>query len=316
MSTELREPAVGEEEDPPTAGQEETGSKGSPALGRRGASAFVAPSAGLVGVFMIFPALWTLYLGLTNLRLTGAAARDPSFVGFENFSRLFSDSQFYDSLYITFVFVLGSAVFGQVVLGFVLAFIYRGMRDRIRKLVEFLAIVAWIIPGSVVAFLWVALLHPSDGTLNAILPEALRADWLLAYPMASIIIFNIWRGTAFSMLLFAAALSSVPPSHMETARLAGASSLQQLRDVILPTIRGHILTALLLLSLWTFNLFTPYLLTAGGPNRQTEILPVYIFRVALNRGELGYGAAISAVMLVINLAVALFYIHVLRERKR
>ena len=95
------------------------------------------------------------------------------------------------------------------------------------------------------------------------------------------------------MLLFSAALGAVPPSQLETARLAGASTLQQFRDVVFPHIRGHILTNTLLISLWTFNDFGPYLLTAGGPDHATETLPVFIYLRALYGGELGYGSAIS-----------------------
>ncbi len=285
------------------------------AIGRRGAMAFLAPALGLVGVFLAFPAVWTLYLGLTNRRLTGLAAARPRFVGLDNVAAALSDPRFYASLRITAIFVLGSAVIGQTGLGLALAWALRSWRSRLRSLVEVLVILAWIIPGSVVAFLWIALLDGRTGTLNTLLgASGDGVEWLLEYPLASIIVFNVWRGTAFSMLLFGAALNALPPSHLETARLAGASGFQQLRDVVLPSIRGHILTALLLISLWTFNLFTPYLLTRGGPAGATEVLPVYIFRTAISSGELGFGAAISALMLLINLVVALVYLNVLRRR--
>jgi multiple sugar transport system permease protein len=68
--------------------------------------------------------------------------------------------------------------------------------------------------------------------------------------------------------------------------------------------------------LWTFNLFTPYLLTRGGPEQRTEILPVYVYQVALRDGALGPGAAISLIMILINLAIALAYMRVLKERRR
>lgn len=283
-------------------------------VGRRAATAFVAPALGLIAVFLVFPALWTLYLGLTNLRLTGLAAAQPRFVGLENFAEALSDPLFSNSVRVTLVFVAGSLV-GQGVLGFALAWMLRSWRGWVRRAIEVLVILAWIIPGSVVAFLWIALLDGTSGTLNALLPGGPTTEWLLRYPLASIIVFNTWRGTAFSMLLFGAALSAVPPSHLETARLAGAGTLQQLRDVVLPTIRGHILTACLLITLWTFNLFTPYLLTRGGPNFRTDVLPVFVFREAISAGRLGYGAAISAIMLAINLVLASFYLHVLRERR-
>jgi multiple sugar transport system permease protein len=283
-------------------------------LGRWRASGFVAPAVLLVVAFLVFPALWTIYLGLTDYRLTGLAAADPQMVGLDNFQRAVDEEEFTHSLGLTLQFVVGSAVLGQAVLGFVIAWLMRERRGVLRRLVEALVLLAWILPSSVIAFLWIALLDSDDGTLNSLLGTPGTA-WLLDHPMASIVVFNIWRGTAFSMMLYAAALQNVPPSHLETARLAGASGWQQLRDVVFPRIRGHVLTNLLLISLWTFNDFTPFLLTGGGPEDKTELMPVFIYRTAIFSGELGFGAAISVLMLLINLVIALVYVRLLRQRK-
>jgi multiple sugar transport system permease protein len=283
-------------------------------LGRGRAAVFVAPAVLLIAAFLVFPALWTIYLGLTDYRLTGLAAADPQLVGLDNFERALDEEGFSNSLLLTLQFVLGSAVLGQAVLGFAIAWLMRERRGVLRRLVEAMVLLAWILPSSVIAFLWIALLDGEDGTLNAVLATP-GTSWLLEYPMASIIVFNIWRGTAFSMMLYAAALGNVPPSHLETARLAGASGWQQLRDVVFPRIRGHVLTNLLLISLWTFNDFTPFLLTGGGPEDDTEIMPVFIYRTAVFGGELGFGAAISVLMLLINLVIALVYVRLLRQRK-
>jgi len=291
-----------------------TRAPGGAVLGRRAAGVFVAPAFALIAVFLAFPALWTLYLGITDYRLTGIAAAKPRVVGTANYTQALTDPLFRGSLWVTLLYVLGSAVVGQSCLGFALAWKLRDWRSPLRQVLEALVVLAWIVPGSVVAFLWIALLDGQSGTLNAILPG--QVDWLLRFPLASLIVFNIWRGTAFSMLLYGAALNAVPPSHLETARLAGAGGLQQLRDVVLPTIRGHVLTNLLLISLWTFNDFTPFLLTRGGPNFQTEVLPIYLFRNAISAGELGFGAAISTIMLLINLVIALAYLRLLGERRR
>lgn len=288
-------------------------------LSRRWATGFTGPAIILIGVFLVFPAVWTLYLGLTDYRLTGLAALHPKFVGASNYRQAVSGG-FAHSLSITVAYVLGSAVLGQCVLGFALAWKLRDWRSPWRRLIESLVIVAWIIPGSVVAYLWIAYLQGNigplteAGTLNTIL--GLGTNWLVELPLVSIIVFNVWRGTAFSMLLFGAAVQSVPPSYLETARLAGASGWQQLRDVVIPRTRGYILTTLLLVSLWTFNDFTPYLLTGGGPNNKTQILPVYIYQQAFQQGSLGYGAAISTIVLAINLLIALSYMRLLRERRR
>lgn len=283
-------------------------------LGRGRAAAFVAPALLLISVFLIFPALWTLYLGMTNWRLTGLAAADPEFVGADNYLDAIGDPEFRSSLVLTLAFVLFSAVLGQTILGFSLAWVARKLRPSVRGVVETIVLLAWIIPASVIAFLWIALLDRRAGTLNAILGTEGSA-WLLEYPMQSIIIFNIWNGTAFSMLLFSSALASVPPSQFETARMVGASTMATLRDVVFPNIRGHVLTNTLLITLWTFNVFSPYLITAGGPEGRSEILGVYIYRVALREGSLGEGAALSLIMIIINLVIASVYLRLLREKK-
>jgi multiple sugar transport system permease protein len=283
-------------------------------LGRVRASAFVVPALALVAVFLVYPAVWTIYLGLTNYRLTGRAAARPEVVGLDNYARALGDPTFLNSLWLTLLYVLGSAVIGQCVLGFVLAWMLRGAPPVVRTVVESLVMLAWILPSSVVAFLWIALLDRDTGTLNALLGTP-GMGWLLQYPMLSIIVFNTWRGTAFSMLLFGAALGSVPPSQLETARMSGASAWQQLRDVVFPHIRGHVLTNLLLISLWTFNDFAPYLITAGGPDGRSEILPVFVYNTAIFDGRLGFGSAISLLMLLINLVLAVAYLRLLRERR-
>jgi multiple sugar transport system permease protein len=282
-------------------------------LPKRAAAAFVAPAFVLIAVFLIFPALWTLALGVTDYGLTGIQALHPQVVGADNYANALTDPRFLNSLWVTLLYVFGSAIVGQAIFGFILAWAFRAWRGPVRSAVEILVILAWIIPGSVVAFLWIAFLDTREGTLNGILGNA-AIPWLFSWPLLSIIVVNIWRGTAFSMLLFGGALTTLPPSQLEAARLAGASGWQQIRDIVLPSLRGHILTNLLLISLWTFNDFAPYLITAGGPNFATDTLPVYIFRNAFRNLQFGYGAAISTIMLLINLVIGLAYLRVLRTR--
>lgn len=283
-------------------------------LGPLRGGAFVLPAVVTIGIFLLFPALWTIYIGITNYRLTGEAARNPQIVGTDNYVRAVEDPLFTNSLWLTALFVLGSAVLGQNVLGFALAWLLRGVRSWVRGTVEALVLLSWILPSTVVAYLWITVLDRDVGTLNGLLGTDGTA-WLLQYPMLSLIVFNTWRGTAFSMLLYSSALAAVPPSQLETARMVGASGWQTVRDVVFPHIRGHVLTNTLLISLWTANDFTPFLLTAGGPDHRSEILPVFVYRTALEGGgELGYASAVSLLMLVANLVVALLYVRLLRQR--
>ena len=283
-------------------------------LGSVRALLFVAPALTVIALFLLFPAVWTIYLGLTSYRLTGLAASSTDFVGVDNYLATLRDPAFWSSLRLTVLFVALSGVVGQSVMGFALAWSTRRITGWARTLLESVVLSAWVIPGSVVSFLWIALLDRRGGTLNALLHLPGKA-WLIEHPLAVIIVFNIWCGTAFSMQLFSSALSAVPPSQLESARMAGASGWQQLRDVVLPTIRGHVLTNTLMITLWTFNTFTPYLLTAGGPGHRTEIMSVYIYKTAIPGGQLGRGAALSVLMLVINLVIALACMRVGRSRR-
>ena len=282
-------------------------------LGVGRAVAFVSPALLLIGLFLVFPALWTIYIGLTDYTLTGPASVAPSFTGLANFMGALDDALFGNALWLTLVFVLGSAVVGQNLLGFGLAWVLRSARPVVRRVVEGVVLLAWILPSVVVAYLWTAVLDRDGGTLNTLLGNGSTA-WLVEYPMASLIVFNTWRGTAFSMMLYSSALAAVPPSQLETAKTVGASGWQTVRDVVFPHIRGHVLTNTLLISLWTANDFTPFLLTAGGPDHESETLPVFIYQQAIANGELGYSAAISFLLLIVNLVVALLYLLLLRRR--
>ncbi|HEV7649492.1 MAG TPA: sugar ABC transporter permease [Actinophytocola sp.] len=289
------------------------GNRDTAGLGVGRAVGFLAPGMLLIGIFLIFPALWTIYIGLTNYSLTGTASTSPAFVGLDNFAEALDDGLFGNALWLTLLYVIGSAVLGQNILGFALAWFLRGARPWLRRTVEAFVLLSWILPSVVVAYLWIALLDRDGGTLGALLGSPGTA-WLVEYPMASLIVFNTWRGTAFSMMLYGSALAVVPPSQLETARSVGASGWQTVRDVVFPHIRGHVLTNTLLISLWTANDFTSFLLTAGGPNHESETVPVFIYRQAISSGRLGYAAAISFLLLLVNLVVALVYLLLLRKR--
>jgi multiple sugar transport system permease protein len=285
-------------------------------MGRKVIVFFLIPALSLIFVFLILPGVWVLKIGMTNETLTGAKARNPDFVGFENYAKVLSDRFFYNALRITLLFVLGSAIIGQAGLGLSLALLtYR--RRRLKSFIQSVVILAWIIPEVVVAYLWIAFLDKDYGTLNMLLSAIglRKINWFYEHPLLTIIVFNVWRGTAYSMLLFSAALETIPPSLLETAEVIGASSWRKFKDVILPNIRSYILTDLILITLWTFNVFTPYLLTGGGPSFRTELLSIYIYRTAFRYFKLGYGASIATIALLINFALAMFYLSLSRRKR-
>ncbi len=283
----------------------------------------MAPAGLLVGAFVIVPFFWVIFVSFTNRTLLGRTAANPEFVGLQNYIDLFTSNRFLEpgefgfSLILTIQFVLFSALIGQAMLGMLLAWLIQHVPKTAKNLTETVVIGAWILPEVVIGFAWFAFLDYDNGTLNGIL-RALGlppGDWLLDHAFWVIVFFNTWRGTAFSMMLFSSAFASIPPSYFQAADVAGASSWQKFRDIGLPLIRGHVVTDLILITMWTFNVFTPFLLTRGGPGGETEVLSIYTYRIAFRDFEFGMGAAVGVVVMLINLAFALFYLWVARQRR-
>jgi multiple sugar transport system permease protein len=274
----------------------------------------LAPAVVLLLVFMAAPVGFAVYYSFTNTALTGVGASGASFVGFSNFTRMFSDPIFRESLILTVIFTVGSGVIGQNTLGLLLALLMRGRNGAFRSVLGTIIVAAWVVPEIVAAFIWYAYLN-EQGSLNAVL-SALHLphpEWLYVYPMISVIVANIWRGTAFSMLVYSAAISNLPTDVLEAAAVDGATPLQRLWRVTLPLMRRSIMTNLMLVTLQTLSVFTLiFALTGGGPGDASETLPIYMYQEAFKFYQLGYGAAMTLVLLVIGAIFSLIYVRVLR----
>lgn len=271
---------------------------------------FLTPAWILLLIFFLIPMGLTFLFSFTNLALTGAQSQQLQFIGFDNFIRMFNDSQLYDSIIKTLLFVIFSAVLGQTVLGFFIAFLMRGKHTMFRRVIGICVITAWVVPEIVAAFTWVAFFSDS-GTLNEIITNlsGIRpVAFLFQYPMISVVIANIWRGTAFCMLAFQTALDDIPIEVEEAAYMDGASRWQSVFRITIPMVKGTIATTLMLTTLSTLGVFTLiYTMTAGGPGNATMTLPVYMYQQAFVSYQLGYGTAISLVILVIGAIFGFIY---------
>jgi multiple sugar transport system permease protein len=269
------------------------------------------PALLLLGVFFAGPLLWSVYSAFTNVALTGSSTID--FVGLANFRTMFHDSQFWNSLWLTLVFVVGSAVIGQNTLGLLIALLLRGRGKVARAIVSSLVVAAWTVPETVAGFCWYSFLH-QEGTLNAILHRVgFSQNWLYTTPMLAVILANVWRGTAFSMLVYQAALNDVPPELHEAAAVDGATGWQRLRRVTLPLIRRSIVTNLMLITLQTLAAFgLIYVMTKGGPGSKSSTTPIYMYQESFQFYKLGYGTAMALVLLVIGAIFSLIYVRLIK----
>ena len=281
---------------------------------------FMAPAFLVITVFMLGPAFWAIYISFTNMSLTGAGAATPMWVGLQNFVQILHDAEFFNAFRVSLTYLVVSALIGQAVLGLLLAMLMRHRQRLFKSVLGAIIIVAWVIPDVVAGFLWSSFLAGgpqsvlSPGLLNSIVATFgfPQHAWLQDYPMASIIVANTWRGTAFSMLLYASALEGIPPELLEAASIDGAGLWARIRYITLPLIKGSIATDLLLITLATLSDFTLVYVLTGGSNLNTELLTIYQYRQAFQFYQIGYGSAISLLILVVGAVLSLLYIRVLR----
>lgn len=268
----------------------------------------------LLAIFLLGPVITSFYGSFTNSSLTGSAAQGASFIGLDNYIELFQNPDFLQSIWLTIVFLIGSAIIGQNVLGLALAILMQTGNRIIRGVIGTLVVTAWIMPEIVAAFCLYAFFN-AHGTANGILGILGIAgpNWLYALPMLAVILANIWRGTAFSMLIYSAALGDVPDDVRESAEIDGAGGFKRLLYITLPMIRRSISTNLMLTTLQTLSVFTLiYVMTGGGPGTKSSTLPILAYQEAFKFSQLGLGTAIATILLIVGAIFSVVYIRALK----
>lgn len=267
----------------------------------------------------IFPIFEIARLSFTNASLVG---NDYEYT-LGSYSSLFTSPYFFNMLAVTAIFVFVSVAF-QMIFGFLIALAVdqgarRGMRASIVTRTAVLS--AWAIPGVLIGVIWSILYQQSaGGILNYTLslvglgPVPFLSDPEIA--LASVTLANIWRGTAFSMILVYAGLQTLPDDVMEAAKVDGANAFQRMTRVILPLLAPILFINLVIVSIETFNTFDMVLaLTGGGPGRSTEVIALSIYNQIFAQFDLGQGAATAVLLLVTSMILTIVYIRLLQQEE-
>lgn len=276
---------------------------------------FLAPSFAILLVFLIFPLLWNIYISLHDVSLI-TLLREWEYVGPENFITLFNDPNFYTSLKVTLMFVGGSVAL-QFGVGMLMA-VTLNQQVRGSGVYRALLIIPWTISAVIAAFSFKFILDDNFGILNYILNQMgiESVGWLSDPNMVvwSLVIANMWYGTPFTLLFLTAGLLSINPSLYEAARIDGASKMRSFFYITLPLLKPFMIINLILITMWSVNLFDIQLImTGGGPLFSSTTASLYMYRQAFEFGLLSKGAAAGIILILINLTVAVIYVKFLRR---
>ena len=274
--------------------------------------ALMTPAFALLIVLFLIPMGYAIYLGLTNLTLVGPTAVKWGFTGTQNLDRLKGDTEFWNSLQITAVFIVGSIV-GVIVVGYGLATLLMRARAWMRIVVGGIVVIAWMMPAVTAGMTWYA--ATTGGGTFATLTGLKNSNFLDAQPLLIVTLANIWSMTGFAMLVLGAGLRNIPGEAIEAAIVGNASAWQRFRKIVLPLMRPTIIAVVLLvalLSLANFSLI--YIMTQGGPGTATNILPPYSYQQAFSFNNLAYGALIGNVMVLIATIFGVLYVRIAGRR--
>lgn len=277
---------------------------------------FMAPAMSLFFVFVLYSIFYILAASLYDWD----GINEAVFVGLGNYIELFTDDRTFgltlrNSFLWTFL-----TIFPQMFLGFLLAFILTS-GIPFQNIFRIIFFTPAIISPVVLGIVWQRIYNPFGGLLADIGIEIgasfLRQPYLADPKIAiySTIAVNVWQWTGFSMLMYVAGLQSLSQEVLQAAEVDGAGKWQQIRFVIWPMLRHVHLTLILLGVIGTLQTFAlVYMLTRGGPNHATEMLPTYIFQQAFKLQSMGYASALAVVLLVIALGASIFQVSALGSR--
>lgn len=279
---------------------------------------YILPALIFMFVFIFYPIIYNLILSFQDVTVTTLLAPHKDFVGLENYIDILKQEEFWNALFLNCVFTI-VCIFFQFVGGFALAMVFKKETSFFR-VTKALMLIPYIIPVTVNAILWKFFFATNGGFINEIL---VGMGWLeegiewLQHPwtaMFSVIVANIWCGIPFFMILLSTGLANIPMDFYESARIDGATAIQQFIYITVPSVKASIQASLILGIVYTFRAFELiYVMTGGGPVNGTELLTLYSYKNSFTKFDFSVGATISNILMLLLLVVGVFYIRMMKD---
>jgi multiple sugar transport system permease protein len=271
------------------------------------------PLIAIVGGLIIYPAFYSIYLSMLNKSQT-------RFIGLGNFTFLFSRDVFWMVVEQSAIFAL-TAVFFKALIGLITAHLVNNLPSRGQRKWRGMLLVPWVIPLALSTLGWWWLFDPTHSAINWII-KGLGGDeipWLSNpyWARLSVILVNIWYGAPFFLIMYLAALKSVPEQLYEAAAIDGANAWQRFFHITLPMMRNIIAITVLFSLIVTFaNFDIVQIMTAGGPRNMTHVFATYAFMLGIRSGDIPLGASVSLFMFPILAFAAILILRGVRKRGR
>jgi multiple sugar transport system permease protein len=282
-------------------------------LRRRSTIAFAMalPLIAVIAGLVLYPAFYALYLATLNKSM-------ERFVGLSNFTFLFKRETFWMVVKQSVIFAV-SAVFFKALIGMFVAHLVHNVPVKGQRKWRGMLLIPWVIPPAMSTLAWLWLFDPSYSAFNWLL-QRVGADgvpWLgdPYWARFAVILVNVWVGAPFFMIMYLAALKSVPEQLYEAAAIDGANWWQKLWFITLPMMRNIIAITMLFSLIVTFaNFDIVRILTSGGPVDQTHIFATYAFKLGIEGSDIPLGACVSLFMFPILGLAAIFILRDISRR--
>ena len=272
--------------------------------------AFAIPVVVFLLAFVLYPVLYNVYLSFTNASLI---KKTSSFVGFDNYVKIFSNKLFLKYFWNTIRWTFFS-VLGQLVLGLGIALLIARPMKGGTALRSFL-LIPYVVPAVTLALVSKWIMNSDYGIVSywlqqAGLLEARQSLLAMQGPaMWVVVILNVWRSYPFPMLIYWAALKSIDRQIYEAATVDGAGKWKTFLHITLPQLTNTTIVLAVLRTIWTATYYDLiFMVTGGGPSGSTTHLPILIYQASFGSYQIGYAAAISMILGVLMFGCIIFYV--------
>ncbi len=275
------------------------------------------PGLALFGFFTVYPIFRLFLMSFFKWELGSMLNQD--FIGLQNYRDVLSDKFFWISFSNTLIYT-AVTVPGQMIIGLFVAVLINGI-DRFRvtfRVINYLPVItSWVIASLIFRYIF-----NTEGLLNYFLTHIVKISdsnirWLDSRwsGLSVAMILGIWKGIGWNMVVFLAALQQVPQDLYEAAAIDGCNAFTKFTKITLPSIKGTILFAWIMLTIGGFNVFTSIkMITDGNPAHQTDTMLTWMYYKAFSTGKFGYSAALSFIMAFSLGILAIFQFKAMKNR--